>query len=200
LVTHSVDALRRLCRRCAVLQAGTLLGLFPTEEAIERRRPPVAFSALDVDTSACTRDRVAEGKIARLVRVRVLSTEGLHFDQPFTLELTLDVNEPVPAGVVEFIMNTIEGQRVMTLGTAIEGQRLSLRPGRSVVRMSLDRLPVSPGRYLCDAAISGAVPVDAIQDFVEWEVGPGVHGGVGSAGFGGCRPRPVVEFVGPDDL
>jgi lipopolysaccharide transport system ATP-binding protein len=188
-------AIRRLCRRCAVLEKGKLLGILPIEQAIELYLPKTKLSGLDIDVSARGRDWGTDGKIARIVRARLPGIETVRFNDPFTIELTLDVKEPIPAAMVGFAMNTIEGQRVMTLDSDADGKMLSLKPGRCVVRMSLDRLPVSPGRYYCGAAIGGSVFYDIIDNFAQWEVHPGTDDYESDRSFGGCRLRPTIELI-----
>jgi lipopolysaccharide transport system ATP-binding protein len=194
-VSHSMAAIRRLCSRCIVLDAGRLDGVFPIEEAIQHYLPKGNLTMMDVNVADRKRDWGSEGKIARITRIRVPAHEGLRFGDPFSIELTLDVRETIPQAMVGFAMNTVEGHRVMTLDSDSNGKTFALERGQHVVTLSLDRLPVSPGRYYCGAAIGGSVFYDIIDNFAEWEVHPGANDWESDRSFGGCRLKPEVKLA-----
>jgi lipopolysaccharide transport system ATP-binding protein len=199
VVSHSMTAIRRLCRRCAVLESGRLLGVFPVEEAISRHALKASATELDLDTSDLQRARSPDGKIARIIRARVLSRAGLQFNEPFMIELALEVSEPVASVRVSFAMDTLEGQRVMTLDSDAEGKTLSLQPGRSIIRMSVERLPLSPGWYFGNVTVKGTVVLDILDNFAQWEVQRGHSAADADRDFGGCRLRPKIEFLGAEN-
>jgi lipopolysaccharide transport system ATP-binding protein len=194
-VSHTMAAIRRLCRRCAVLESGRLLGIFPIEEAIKLYLPKADPTALDVNVADRKRDWGTEGKIARITRVRVITPGGLRFSDPVTIELTVDVREAIPEAMIGFAFNTVEGQRVMTLDSDANGQMLALSVGTHTVRLGLGRLPLSPGRYYCGASVGSSVFFDIIDNFAQWEVHPGENDWESDRGFGGCRLQPTVEVV-----
>ena len=117
-----------------------------------------------------------------------MNERGLFFGEPFAVELTLQVNKPFDALMTGFCLNTIEGQRVMTIDSDADRQTWQLQPGRYVVRIGLPRLPVSPGRYHLSISIGqGRHFADIIDGFALWEVQPGQNDFESDRGFGGCR-------------
>lgn len=187
-VSHSMPTIQRLCQRCVVLEKGQLKGVFPVEEAIEQYNRNIGPSALDLDVSASPRELGAAGDEARILRVRSVSERGLLFGEPFAVELTLQVNKPFDALMAGFSLNTIDGQRVMTLDSDADRQTWKLAPGRYVVTLRLPRLPVSPGRYYIAASIGqGRYLSDLLVGVGLWEIQPGPRDAESDRGFGGCR-------------
>lgn len=187
-VSHSMATIRRLCKRCVVLEAGQVRGVFPVEEAIEHYNRHVSASELDIDVSERKRDWGTTGEDARILRVRNVSGKGLFFTEPFAVEFTVRVNRPFDEMMLGFAMNTVEGQRVMTLDTDAEQTTWKVAPGTYVIRVGMPRLPVSPGRYYCSASIGqGRHLCDTIDSFALWEVHPGTNDLESDRGYGGCR-------------
>lgn len=192
-VSHSMATIRRLCQRCVVLESGRLLGVYPVDEAIELYNRHLGESGLDVDVSTVARPSGTGSGEAKIVRVRA-DSKGLRFGDPFTVEITLKVTQPIDGAMVGFAMNTIEGHRVMTLDSDSNGQTQSFPVGEHLVRLQLDRLPVSPGRYFCCAAVGhGRNFFDLLDSFALWEVHAGANDWESDRGFGGCRLKPKVE-------
>ncbi|MFT3782540.1 MAG: ABC transporter ATP-binding protein [Nibricoccus sp.] len=187
-VSHSMPTIRRLCRRCAVLEGGQLRGVFPVDEAIEQYNQNIGATDLDMVVSTRNRDYNTTGEDARIIRVRCANTKGLFFGEPFSVEFTIQVNKAFESLMIGFALNTVEGQRVMTLDSDANGQAWQVKPGRYVATLSLPRLPVSPGRYYCSAAIAqGKHFSDIIDSFALWEVHTGTRDNESDRGFGGCR-------------
>jgi len=195
-VSHSMPTIRRLCRRCAVLEAGRLLGVYPIDEAVELYSRKVNPSELEVEVLNRRRDWGAEGRICRFVRIRVPGDRGLRFNDPLEIEFEIDAPEPVDRIMLGFGFDTIEGQRILTLDSDAAGQTFSLAAGRNVVRLRLDALPLHPGRYYCSAVLAiGLSYCDAIDGFAIWEVRTGGKGDWGSdRRYGGCRLLPQLSI------
>jgi lipopolysaccharide transport system ATP-binding protein len=193
-VSHSMATIRRLCRKCVVLEAGQLRGVMPVEDAIADYSQRLGTSALDVDVGARPRDWGTTAENARILRVRSLPGDAICFNDPFQVEVTVHVRRRLEAALIGFALNTVEGQRVMTLDSDADGRTLELEPGEHCVTLSLPRLPVSPGQYYCSASVGeGRSFHDIIDGFALWEVHPGVNDWESDRGFGGCRLRPVTE-------
>lgn len=187
-VSHSMPTIRRLCKRCVVLEGGRLRGVYPVEEAIEHYNRNVGPSDLDLEVGERKRDWGTTGEDARVIRVRCTNEKGLFFSEPFEVELTIQVTKPFDALMTGFCLNTIDGQRVMTLDSDANRQTWAVGPGRYVVTLRLPRLPVSPGRYYCAASIGqGRYICDIIDGFALWEIHPGTDDYESDRGFGGCR-------------
>ena len=195
-VSHSMPTIRRLCRKCAVLEGGRLLGVFPVDEAIELYNRHIGPSGLDIDLSTRARDWGTEGRTARIQRVRVVSEHGLRFNEPFTVEVEIEATERIDDAMLGFAFNTVEGQRILTLDSDAEGRTFSLPVGRSTLQLSLPRLPLHPGRYYCSTALGhGKHFFDVLDSYALWEVHTGRNDWESDRGFGGCRLSPTVAVV-----
>jgi lipopolysaccharide transport system ATP-binding protein len=199
-VSHSMPAIRRLCKRCAVLESGKLLGLYPITEAVELYSRKVNPSACDVDLRERKRESVADGSVCRITRIRVLGDSGLCFNDPLELEFEIEAPEAVDKVMLGFGFDTVEGQRILTLDSDADGRNFSLAAGPNRVRLRLPVLPLHPGRYYCSAALGlGRVYYDIVDGFALWEVRPGRDDWESDRRFGGCRllPQISVEALSP---
>ena len=197
-VSHSMPSIRRLCNRCAVLESGKLLGIFPAEEAITYYNRNIGPSGTEIDLRDHKRDWGTEARHAKLLSIKVTSGTHLHFGEAFSIDVEIEVYEPIEGLMLGFAMNTIEGTRLMTLDSDAEGQTLTLPTGRHHIQMSLDRLPVHPGRYYCNLALGiGNHFLDIIDGFALWEVHTGPNDHESDRGFGGCRLTPKVTHHRP---
>ena len=197
-VSHAMPTIRRLCRKCAVLEGGRLLGVFPVDEAIELYNRNIGPSGLDIDVSTRSRDWGAEGRVARIQRVRVISEHGLRFNESFNVSVEIEAAERVDQAMLGFAFNTVEGQRILTLDSDAEGRTFTLPPGRSTLEVSLPRLPLHPGRYYCSTSLGqGKHFLDVIDGYALWEVHSGRNDWETDRGYGGCRLSPTVAVVSP---
>ena len=198
-VSHSMPSIRRLCQRCAVLESGRLLGLFPIDEAIELYNRKVNPSELAVEVRDLKRDPGADGTLCRFVRIRVRGERGLRFNDPLELECEIEASAPIEKIMLGVGFDTVEGQRILTLDSDAGGKTFSLAPGLNVVRLNLPALPLHPGRYYCSALLAhGRSNFDAIDGFALWEVRTGGRTDWESdRRYGGCRLLPAIT-VGPD--
>ena len=193
-VSHSMPAIRRLCKRCAVLEKGKLLGIYPIAEAVELYNRKVNPSACDVDVRDHKRDAAANGSVCRITRVRVLGDRSLCFNEPLELEFEIEAPEMIDKVMLGFGFDTVEGQRILTLDSDADGRNFSLAAGQNRVRLRLPALPLHPGRYYCSAAIGlGRVYYDIVDGFALWEVRPGRDDWESDRRFGGCRLLPQVS-------
>ena len=193
-VSHSMPAIRRLCKRCAVLETGKLLGLYPIAEAVELYSRKVNPTACDVDVRDRKRDPGSDGSVCRITRIRVLGDRGLCFNEPLELEFEIEAPESVDKVMLGFGFDTVEGQRILTLDSDADGRNFSLTAGPNRVRLRLPALPLHPGRYYCSAALGlGRVYYDIVDGFALWEVRPGRDDWESDRRFGGCRLLPQVS-------
>ena len=194
-VSHSMTTIRRLCRHCLVLDSGKSRGVLPIDEAIDQYNSKIKSTGLDVDVGTRQREWGTTAAEARILRIRAVTEKGLFFGEPLTVELTIQVNSSFESLMVGFAMNTVEGQRVMTLDSDSTQKGWQLGPGIHRVTLHLPRLPVSPGSYYCSAAIGqGRYFCDIIEGFALWDIHPGAGDSESDRGFGGCR-MPVEASV-----
>jgi lipopolysaccharide transport system ATP-binding protein len=195
-VSHAMPSVRRLCRRCAVLDSGRLLGVFPIDEAIELYHRHLDPAGLEVDLRTAPRACGTEGRVCRFQRVRVAGGGPLRFNDPLELEFEIEAREPIEQLMLGFGFDTVEGQRILTLDSDAGGATFALSAGRNLVRLRLPALPLHPGRYYCSAALGfGACYFDLVDGFALWEVASGRDDWESDRTFGGCRLRPQVSVT-----
>ena len=192
-VSHSMVSIRRLCQKCAVLEKGKLLGLLPVEQADEAYLPNEAFTSPQVDLEALPRSWGTEGKIARALKISLSSGPAIRFGERFAVDITFKVKEFIKAGMIGLALNAQDGTRVMTLDSDGNGKTMDWEPGEWQIRMSLDRMPVSPGRYYFSMAIGGTTMYDIVESFALWEIETSIKDHESDRGFGGCRIAPTFE-------
>lgn len=114
-VSHNMQAVSRLCRKCLHLVAGEVAYHGPTEEAISRYLNDAAM--------ACELpDRGADAtKAVRLRRIRIVNgggqlTSSVVRNEPAFVELQYDVNEPVKNHHIFCHIGDMEGNTIVSTG------------------------------------------------------------------------------------
>jgi lipopolysaccharide transport system ATP-binding protein len=193
-VSHQMPAVRRLCQQCVVMEKGRSVGMMPVDQAIDYYSTATKASALNIDVSKNSRAWGAEGLACRILNVQVVSPGGLKFNYPFEVEFLIEAERPLPQMMLGLAFATVEGQRILTLDTDNNGKTFELRKGRTLVRVSLDRLPLHPARFYVSAVLgSGNHFHDALDSFALWEVETGAQDFESDRSFGGCRIQPTVN-------
>lgn len=194
-VSHAMPTIRRLCQRCAVLEGGRLLGVFPVEEAIEHYNRNVGPSGMEVDVSERNRDWGSEGRLARIKTIRIAGGGPIRFNKPLQLELEIEAPSPLESCMLGIAFNTVEGQRILTLDSDAEGKTFNIPSGPSLLHFRLDRMPLHPGRYYASAAIgAGKHFFDILDGFALWEVESSADDHESDRSYGGCRLAPNVRI------
>ena len=195
-VSHSMPSIRRLCQRCAVLDGGRLLGIYPINEAVELYSRKASPSAPEVDLRERKRDRGSDGRLCRFNHIRVTEGRSLCFNEPLDLEFEIEASEPIDKVMLGFGFDTVEGQRILTLDSDADGRMFSLAAGRNLIRLHLPALPLHPGRYYCSAALAyGNCYFDIVDGFALWEVNAGHNDWESDRRFGGCRLQPLITAI-----
>jgi lipopolysaccharide transport system ATP-binding protein len=160
-VSHGMSTVRQVANRIVLLENGRKVMDGPSDEVVvdymERVKPVQhgGISKIDVDVP-----RVGIGG-AKLCRMALLDRAGnvidqVRFGQPFTVALTLEVEDSIRRAIVEVGISTPEGERVVTAySTDGGGPELRLQPGTVEVRAELN-VTLFPGEFVLDAALHSA--------------------------------------------
>ncbi|HLP00766.1 MAG TPA: ABC transporter ATP-binding protein [Opitutaceae bacterium] len=194
-VSHHMTAIRRLCKRCVLLDAGRSSGPMDVDAAIEHYAQGSGASPLKLDLTAAKRSPGAEARAARFKEVAVVSPGGLRFNQPFAIEFVVEAREALENMMIGLGFRTVDGQRILTLDSDGGGRTFTLPAGTSRIRLELPRLPLHPGAYQISAALgSGRHYYDSIGSLALWEVVTSVHDHESDRSFGGCRIEPAFAI------
>jgi len=195
-VSHHMSAIRRLCKKCLVLDKGRASQLLGVEEAVDRYNACFrkGESAHAIDTSQLPRDH-GKGTACKIVQIQAMGDHALSYGDPMEIDVTVECTETVKDAMVGLGFDTLEGSRVLTLDSDASLPPATLARGRHTFKIHLDHLPLHPGQYIVNAALaSGAHYFDLTPRFAIWEVTTSHKDKVSDRGYGGCRIPPQVTL------
>jgi lipopolysaccharide transport system ATP-binding protein len=177
-VSHNMSAIKSLCTRALLVDAGRIALDGATDEVVNRYLEAgtgMGRTGIIPDSAPRYSDRNDE---ARVRRVRLTDLDGndvnqLYFGQPFRVGLTLDVMKRFDDAHIEISVSTPDGTHV-TYSTNTDGGREGavLAPGRHEVWAEFD-ITLLPRDYAIDVGIhhhhSGAT-ADLVQRTLEFSV------------------------------
>ena len=154
-VSHNLAAVQRLCSRSLWIDGGTVASSGPTQSVVVDYLRKVG--ARQVGGEAIVgedTERVGTGT-ALVTKIALRNDEGEMTDQlrvgePFSLEVTVQVDEAIEEVVAELGLCSADGTRVITV-QSIDGDRpvLSLGPGEHLIRIAPDATML-PGEFTLD--------------------------------------------------
>jgi lipopolysaccharide transport system ATP-binding protein len=170
-VSHNMAAVKALCDRVLLLDAGRVVADGPVDEVIERymglARKPSPGGVIPADA---TRSGTGE---ARFRRVEVLTDDGrtadeLYFGQHFRVRMTVEVMESVGPVVAGVVITTLDGTAVACSFSTDRGvATFSLAQGWHSLEVDLD-LTLLPRTYSIALALSRTDGYEI--DFVQYAV------------------------------
>jgi lipopolysaccharide transport system ATP-binding protein len=195
-VSHSMAAVKGLCRRGLWIDQGRLAADGPVDDVVDRYLSKGAETARDgvIPTDAT---RIGTGTArCRTVGIHDLADRPLsqlYLGQPFRIVLGFDVERPIADALVEVGVSTRDGTRVLTAFSVDGGrQPMSLGVGRYTAAIDVDTV-LLPRAYVVDLGLHHSGPGTTI-DMVERALGFVV---LNAAEKGGDRyvPGTVRGFV-----
>jgi ABC-type polysaccharide/polyol phosphate transport system ATPase subunit len=197
-VSHSMDAVQRLCMRAVLLERGRPITIGSTASVVAqylaRTKAPSSAGAW-IDLSSVERRGSA---VARTVGARYWSdldqTGGQPYpDGPLTISLAIEAAAACTVASLAVTLYDMQGTKLVNADTIALGRTLRLEPGRHEVTLHLPELHLNPGMYVMGFWLAG--PLGTIHDFVpaafELEVvarpGPGLGRAASDDGLVTCR-------------
>jgi lipopolysaccharide transport system ATP-binding protein len=194
-VSHNMGAIRALCQRGILLDAGRSVCDGDIREVVESYLKTAAPLAMGVIPDTAARDGTGEARF-RGIRLSNLAGEQIsqvYLGQPFRLTFTLEAARPIQGVVLEAGLSSLDGTRFATAISVDGGQpALDLPAGRCQVSADVS-LFLLPGPYSVDVLVHrwpwGIL--DGLQRVLDFEV-------VNAAEAGDDRYRWVPSgFVRP---
>jgi lipopolysaccharide transport system ATP-binding protein len=170
-VSHNLGAVRRLCERAVLLDAGALVAEGPPSEVVteymSRALPDQATGQALVRADA-PRLGTGEGRVrgVGLTNEAGRPLSAVHLEQPFRLVAAFDVEEPIDDAIVEFGVSSLGGERIATVQSSDrQGSLLQFPVGRYEIAADVD-VTMLPGDFTIDVGIHhrSGVTIDYVQD------------------------------------
>jgi len=199
-VSHNMDAVRRLCTRGLLLEAGRIVAAGDTATVI------AAYLARDIGTTGpsvwidlTTASRVGTGQ-ARFVRARYSSLSDAFACHPYTgsrLEFSLAIESDTDRTVesMAIYLSSPTGTKLINADIIALGSPARLRRGTTTVRFEIEELHLTPGLYVVGLWLGGThgEPLDQLTSAFTLEVVSATSQGFGvtpaSNGLVPCRFR-----------
>jgi lipopolysaccharide transport system ATP-binding protein len=171
-VSHTLDAVRRLCSRCIHLEGGRLVDDGKPAQVIAQylsrggeRAEPNAW----IDVSSVRRQGSGE---ARVVAARFSSHDAGAEDFPYPLgplevELRIDSDAARAVASLALIISSTAGVKLVNADTVLNGQTLHLQEGANLVRVRIPELALNPGSYVVGFWLAPTSEGYPVLDFVE---------------------------------
>lgn len=173
-VSHNMSTVRRLCRRCVVLEKGRIVFDGDTESAIRQYTNHMALSATEINLAAHTRldEYIPQGQ---MLHFQLLGKEDSIYypDEPVRCALTWKAFQDLENLCFRIIVRTPEGRAV---GTASTAQQLHLKAGDTAEsRFVIHLNTLAPGLYTFDLAITNVqfgMPhnIDVLRSAIPFEI------------------------------
>jgi lipopolysaccharide transport system ATP-binding protein len=166
-VSHNLGAIQNLCGHTALLNRGRLRSIGPTPEVIETYLRDMFQDATEMKIADRT-DREGTGDV-RLCSVTLLTSaleatgsircgEGCHLDFEYA------AGRPIRDLAIAWNVRDDLGQPIFRASSADTGDDVGAFPLRGVVRCTVPRLPLAPGRYHATIEIRvGGIVADYLQ-------------------------------------
>lgn len=177
-VSHNMDAVRRLCTRCILLDNGRVETEGTEIEVTSRylvrsleRGAPNQW----IDLSKARRHGTGEAHI-EAVRYRSSAGSGSIPTTDGPLEVTIRISADLDLGVrcLALMINDSQGNRLLNADIATHGQQVELQKGINLVSISIEQLHLNPGSYILGLwlarGIEDEVPLDSFESATIIEV------------------------------
>jgi ABC-type polysaccharide/polyol phosphate transport system ATPase subunit len=181
-ISHDLLSIEKLCDRVVLMEQGRLVAAgTPHEIVLEYQR---LVSTAHVTQVAGVSPAPTDGAAVRIESIGFQDATGratpsASTGTPLVTRVQCEVNQPVGDAVVEVFYYSRDGRVLQCQqSTAIEGERLSLAPGRETIEFVMPGLGLQPGTYSVGASVrerSSAATLDWFYGRTLLYVEPGKH-------------------------
>jgi lipopolysaccharide transport system ATP-binding protein len=171
-VSHNMDAVKRLCSRCVLLERGRLILDADTNTATARYlSSSVKHGGPDewIDFSGVARTGTGDARIVALRYSSSRDEDSLPYaDGPLFVTLDIRAEAAMLVRCLSLILYDAQGNKLVNAEIASHGLELPLREGRNLVRFSFERLPLNRGVYMLGWWMGRTVEEQVPLDYVMW--------------------------------
>lgn len=177
-VSHNMAAVRSMCPRCILLSEGRVECDGPTNTVVERYLAHhIGDIPSEVNTVNWDRPDDGLGTDLKVIQVRIRTTADgaarVLADEPFVVEMDMEVTKPVEEVVYGFAVYSMEGSRLFQCHNTNDSGRPHprLEQGRYRVTATVDDIRLPPGRYRLDVgARCSRKGLDWLRDLMFFDV------------------------------
>jgi ABC-type polysaccharide/polyol phosphate transport system ATPase subunit len=168
-VSHSMDAVQRLCPRTVLLERGRTVAIGDTRsvvaEYLMRTQAPSAPGAW-IDVSGVERSGTGNVRYAAVQYRSDLEEAGgqPYPDGPLTVGIALHVASACSVASLAVTLYDVHGAKLVNADTISLGRTLRLEPGEHRFALRIPELHLNPGVYVLGLWAAG--PLEAILDYV----------------------------------
>ncbi|MBI4790115.1 MAG: ABC transporter ATP-binding protein [Chloroflexi bacterium] len=151
-VSHDMDAIRRLCPRCLLLEHGHAVADGDTASVVARY---LAFQAIKgypnewQDLSRAAHMGTGEARFSAYRFASQCAAVGFqpYSKGPLEFDLAIETDAARTVGSIAVDLSDASGLRLVNANTVLINRAVALRKGRNVVRLRIANLYLNPGTY-----------------------------------------------------
>jgi len=168
-VSHSIGAVRSLCDSVVWLDDGRIRQNGATVE-VTHDYLRLILDQMDEDQNTVELDNLSRntgiGTAFRFTRLSLNDGKPVYHGEPLNVTIDYQVLRDVDGVSVGLGFNSIEGIRLVSVDSDLEGRRYDLSAGkRGTIKMKLDPLLLQPDRYLIDVVARSGVSGKGALDY-----------------------------------
>lgn len=151
-VSHNMEAVQRLCNYGLLLERGRLVHSGPMEETIKEYLENRTNDVMRFDLSAhkCEMSGVAKSQQLRVLNEKHQDVMELIIGESYTIELEIEVTQPIEKFVAAVGVSTLLGQPLRTTWTT----PTDITPGKYIIRFKSDEIILTSGQYKLTIGLS----------------------------------------------
>jgi lipopolysaccharide transport system ATP-binding protein len=191
-VSHNLGAVRRLCTRAVWINSGSMRMMAPVSDVLAQYvLDGVNTSAKTSTTRNLSGRPIKSSDIAWLSTISTSEETTIAFWKPLKIIITIEVATAIDNVAVGVGIDTLDGQRVLTIDSDVDNIRPRCSPGKWAFEISIPSNPLGPGSYAVHCALtSNKALLDTAESCAFWTVAESEHDFFSDRGFAGCRLRP----------
>jgi lipopolysaccharide transport system ATP-binding protein len=170
-VSHNIEAIKKLCNKCVLLQNGAVVEIGETEMVVEK------YLKLPLDVNkgvpASERKRKAGlGQLAKIVEVKVITGEGENLEivdstKPITFEFKVDSSvDDLDCGARIVVRDELQNLVFMDSGK-VQKKFFKLQKGENIIKCHIDELSLYSGNYKVSFGLITPNTLHDAIDFVD---------------------------------
>jgi lipopolysaccharide transport system ATP-binding protein len=149
-VSHSMDSIQRLCSKCVLLDYGQIVANGDVETAVARYTSTYSQRARPnqwVDVSLDRRTGTGRARFAAVQYKNADEADEFRVFPHSSVEflLAIESDSPRSVGSLAVTLYAVSGTKLANADTLALGRPVSLRQGRTLVRLRIDKLYLNPG-------------------------------------------------------